>query len=463
VIGSCLTALLTRNEPFTYAPGNENIGGFTKLSPAEEGTPVKRTCALIAAVVLLAGCGGGQTATTESEGGSPGKVTLEWWHLSTSDPLKSIWEKRAKEFQAANPNVTIKMTVLENEAYKSKLTTLTQSGKAPDVFATWGGGVLKQQIDAGLVKDITADIAQELPNFTTAAMAAYQFDGKTYALPTDIGMVGFWYNKKHFEKAGISEPPKTWSGFLDAVKKLKDAGITPIALAGKEKWPGHYYWAYLAMRIGGLPALQQAAVDHDFTKPEFVEAGRQLKALVDLEPFQRGFLGAGYSTPDGQAASVSNGKAAMELMGQWAPTVQNDAGKGLGKDLGFFPFPEVEGGKGAITEAFGGGGGFAVGADAPKEALDLVKFLTSMEKHSETVESGAVLPVLKGEESAVKDDNLKVVAESLAGATGFQLYLDQAYPPAVGSEVNDSVAELIAGTKTPEQVAADITEVAKSE
>ncbi|MFI7451885.1 extracellular solute-binding protein [Nonomuraea sp. NPDC049714] len=426
---------------------------------------MKRTFALIAAAALVAGCGGGQAAAPEADasGGAPQKVTLEWWHLSTADPLKTVYETRAKEFQAKYPNVTIKMTVLENEAYKSKVTTLTQSGKAPDLFATWGGGVLKQQIDAGLVKDVSADVAPVLDTFTKASLTAYQFDGKTYALPVDIGMVGFWYNKKLFEQAGITEPPATWSAYLDAVKKLKAAGITPIALAGKEKWPGHYYWAYLAMRIAGLPALQQAGVDHDFTKPEFVQAGQQLKALVDLQPFQKGFLGASYSTPDGQAATVSNSKAAMELMGQWAPNVQNDNGKGLGDDLGFFPFPAVEGGKGTITEAFGGGGGMAVGADAPPEALELLKFLTETGNHTKAVEANAVLPVLKGEESAVKDPNLKVVAESLAGATGFQLYLDQAYPPAVGAEVNDSVAELFAGTKTPEQVAADITEVAKSE
>lgn len=426
---------------------------------------MRRFFALIAAAALVAGCGGGPSTTPEADpsGGAPQKVTLEWWHLSTADPLKTVYEKRAKEFQAKYPHVTIKMTVLENEAYKAKVTTLTQSGKAPDLFATWGGGVLKQQIDAGLVKDISGDVTSVLDTFTKASLTAYQFDGKTYALPVDIGMVGFWYNKKLFEQAGITEPPTTWSAYLDAVKKLKAAGTTPIALAGKEKWPGHYYWAYLAMRIAGLPALQQAGVDHDFTKPEFVQAGQQLKALVDLQPFQKGFLGASYSTPDGQAATVSNGKAAMELMGQWAPNVQNDNGKGLGDDLGFFPFPAVEGGKGTITEAFGGGGGMAVGADAPAEALELLKFLTETGNHTKAVEENAVLPVLKGEESAVKDPNLKVVAESLANATGFQLYLDQAYPPAVGAEVNDSVAELFAGTKTPEQVSADITEVAKSE
>ncbi|MFI7697794.1 extracellular solute-binding protein [Nonomuraea sp. NPDC049480] len=428
---------------------------------------MKRCLVLMATAVLVAGCGGGGGGTASSQpnqgGGSPAKVTLEWWHLSTSEPLKSLWAQRAKEFMAKNPNVTIKATVLENDAYKAKLTTITQSGKAPDLFATWGGGVLKQQVDAGLVKDISNDVADVLPTFTPAALSAYQIDGKTYGLPTDIGMVGFWYNKKLFEKAGITQPPATWAALLEDVKKLKAAGVTPIALAGKEKWPGHYYWAYLAMRIAGLDALKQAAVDKDFTKPDFIAAGQQVKALADLQPFQKGYLGAGYGTPDGQAATMGNGKAAMELMGQWAPVVQADAGKGLGDDLGFFPFPAVEGGKGSAADAFGGGGGLAVGADAPKEAVEFVKFMTEMGNHSKAVESGGVLPVLKGEESAVKDENLKQVATMLASAGGYQLYLDQAYPPAVGQQVNDSVAELIGGTKTPEEVGKDITEVAKTE
>ncbi|MGW4962301.1 extracellular solute-binding protein [Nonomuraea sp. NPDC004186] len=427
---------------------------------------MKRSLVLIATAVLMTGCGGGGgggSSTAPQQSGSAAKVTLEWWHLSTTEPLKSLWAQRAKEFEAKHPNVTIKATVLENDAYKAKLTTITQSGKAPDLFATWGGGVLKQQIDAGLVKDISSDVADVLPSFTPAALGAYQVDGKTYGLPTDIGLVGFWYNKKLFAKAGVTQPPATWSAFLEDVKKLKAAGVTPIALAGKEKWPGHYYWAYLAMRIAGLDALKQAAVDHDFTKPDFVAAGQQVKALADLQPFQKGFLGAGYGTPDGQAATVANGKAAMELMGQWAPAVQKDAGKGLGDDLGFFPFPAVEGGKGSISDAFGGGGGLAVGADAPAEAVQFAKFMTEMDNHSKAVAAGGVLPVLKGEESAVTDPNLKQVATQLAAAGGYQLYLDQAYPPAVGQQVNDSVAELIAGTKTPEEVGKAITEVAKSE
>lgn len=419
---------------------------------------------LAASALFLAGCSsGGQEAASPAAEGAPEKVTLEWWHILTGDPGKATYAKWAKAFQAQHPNVTIKITVLENEAFKSKMATQTASGKAPSIFTTWGGGVLKQQADAGLVKDITADLAPIQANFTPASLAAYQLDGKTYAVPVDIGMVGFWYNKKLFADAGVTEPPTTWTAFIDAVNKLKAKGTTPIALAGKEKWPGHYYWAYLAMRIGGLPALQQAGTSKDFTGPDFVAAGQRLKELSDLQPFQKGFQNAGYSTPGGQAASVSNGKAAMELMGQWAPDVQRTSGKGLGENLGFFPFPAVDGGKGTITEAFGGGGGFAVGADAPPEAAQFLEFISDPARHREAITNGFAMPVLKGAEDALKNPNLKMVADTLTGATGFQLYLDQAYPPAVGQEVNDSVAQLIEGKKTPEEVTQSITETAKSE
>ncbi|MFJ8667703.1 extracellular solute-binding protein [Streptomyces sp. NPDC093600] len=412
---------------------------------------------LTALSVPLAACGG------DDSGGKPaadGKVTLAWWNIATTEPGKSLFPQISSAFTAAHPDITIRATSLENEAFKSKLTATTASGKLPDVFQTWGGGVLRQQVDAGLVEDLT-DAFDWSSDLTPVSLQAYQFGGRTYGVPYDVGMVGFWYNKKLFAKAGITAPPATWAELLEDVERLKAAGVTPIALAGKEKWPGHYYWAYLAMRVAGLPALQQAATTKDFTGAGFVQAGTHLKELVDLQPFQTAFLGAGYSTPGGQAATMGNGKAAMELMGQWGPSVQKDAGADLGADLGFFPFPTVDGGAGRATEVFGGGSGFALRKGAPKEAMDFLKFFV-LENQSKLLASNGFLPVVKGAESRLTDANRKVVADSLVKATGFQLFLDQAYPPAVGQEVNDSVADLIAGEKTPEQVTRSITEAAKS-
>ncbi|WP_020140269.1 extracellular solute-binding protein [Streptomyces sp. 351MFTsu5.1] len=409
-------------------------------------------------MTALTGCGG------DSDGGSSdGTTTVEWWNISTTEPAKTVWAGLAKKFEAQNPKVKIKIVQLENDAYKSKMTALTASGKLPDIFHTWGGGVLKQQVDAGLVEDLSDRTKPWSDGLLKVTKEPYILDGKLYGVPFDMGMIGFWYNKKLFKQAGISEPPTTWSGFLEAVNKLKAKNITPIALAGKEKWPGMYYWAYLAMRTAGIAALQKASEDKDFTGAGFVEAGRHLKDLVDLQPFQKGFLNAAYSTPTGQAAAVGNSKAAMELMGQWAPSVQADSGKGLGSDLGFFPFPAVEGGKGAITEVFGGGGGHALRRGAPQAAVDFLKFFASEATELELVKKTSILPVLPNAEKAMTDPNLKLVQAQLKAATGFQLYLDQAYAPAVGQEVNDSVAALIAGSKSPEQVAQSITQTAKEE
>ncbi|MGW5285086.1 extracellular solute-binding protein [Streptomyces collinus] len=406
----------------------------------------------------LSGCGG------DSDGGSSsGTTTIEWWNISTTQPTKTVWAALAKKFEARNPKVKLKVVQLENDAYKSKMTALTASGKLPDVFHTWGGGVLKQQVAAGLVEDLTSGTKPWADTLLPVAGQPYLLDGKVYGIPFDIGMIGFWYNKSLFRKAGITTPPTTWSGFLDAVRKLKSAGITPLALAGKEKWPGMYYWAYLAMRTAGVDALREAGDSKDFTRPGFVAAGQHLKELAALGPFQKGFLGAAYSTPTGQAATVGNGKAAMELMGQWAPVVEADAGKGLGADLGFFPFPEVEGGKGKITEVFGGGGGHALRKGAPQAAVDFLQFFASETTDRELVRKTGVLPVVPAAEDVLTDPNLKAVEAQLKAATGFQLYLDQAYAPAVGQEVNDSVAALIAGSKSPAQVTQSITRTAKEE
>jgi len=163
---------------------------------------------------------------------------------------------------------------------------------------------------------------------------------------------------------------------------------------------------------------------------------------------------------------VGNGNAAMELMGQWAPSVEatsSSSKKGLGDKLGFFPFPAVDGGKGAATDAFGGGNGFAIGKNAPPATVDFLKYLLTADNQRKEAATGAVLPTSKAAADAIKDPNSQVVAKTLASATGFQLYLDQAYAPAVGTEVNDAVAELIAGKSSPDQVAKAIAQTAKNQ
>lgn len=395
------------------------------------------------------------------------KTKIVWWHISTADAEKAAWQGLADSFTAQNPNVEVEITVIENEAFKQKLATAMQSGNPPDVFQSWGGGVLYQYAEAGLVKDLTDDLAQDGwgDSFSSAALNLYGTGGKYYGVPWNMGVVVMWYNKALFTQAGIETNPATWTDFLGTVKQLQDAGITPITVGEKDKWPGHFYWVYLAIRTGGKAAFD-AAYNRtgSFADPPFVQAGEHLKELIDLQPFQDGFLGQAYNDAE---SLLANGKAAMELMGHWSPGNQKSLAEnkvGLGDDLAFFPFPMVEGGAGNPTDVLGGGNGFAVGKNAPPETIAFVKHLTSLESQKALIPVGlTVPPVVKGAEEAMTDPNLIAIAKMLADAEYLQLYYDQFLPPAVGATVNDAVQGIFAGTSTPEEAAQMIEDSAAQE
>jgi raffinose/stachyose/melibiose transport system substrate-binding protein len=377
----------------------------------------------------------------------------------------------ANEYMAKHPNVKINITILENEAFKTKLTTVMQGGTPPDIFQSWGGGTMNDQITAGMLKDITADLDANggawRNTFAPGALAVYAKDGKNYGVPWDMGIVSWWYNKDLFTQAKIANPPTTWTELLADVKTLKAAGITPISLGEKDSWTGMHIWSYLATRICGQAGfLAAAGRTGAFTDPCFVEAGKKLQDLIALQPFQSGFLGASH---DDMQGNFGNGKAAMELSGQWAPG--SEAGQAADKkgvaNLGMFSFPAVEGGAGTMTDVMGGGNGFAIGKNASPEAIDFVKYLTSAENQARVAASGGGIPVVKGGEVGLTqadtkaNPNMVVVQQTFAAAKYFQLYYDQYMPSAMGSIINDAVAGLYAGTKTPEQVAQAIEDGAK--
>ena len=218
-----------------------------------------------------------------------------------------------------HPNVTIDINVMENEAFKAALQTNLQAGDVPDLFQSWGGGGLREQVEAGLVQDITEQSAGVHRQPQPRSGRLYNVDGKQYGVPFNLGMVGFWYNKDLFAQAGIEAPPATWDEFLDVVQQLKDAGITPIAVGAGDKWPAHFYYSYLMVRLGGDEVMNAIAADGNFSVPEVIAAGDELQRLIDLEPFQDGFLAAPWDGPDGESGTMATACAAMDLMGQWAP------------------------------------------------------------------------------------------------------------------------------------------------
>lgn len=401
-------------------------------------------------------------ATEPAASGEP--VEIDWWHIQNSDPGLANWQAMADAFTAEHPNVKINITVHENDAFKDAIEPLLQSGDVPDLFQSWGTGDLRELVDQGLVQDVTDAVAPWISDLGAGPVSLYQVDGRQYGVPFNAGIVGFWYNQDLFAEAGIDAPPETWDEFLADVQTLKDAGITPIAVGAGAKWPAHFYYAYLMLRVGGAAALEEIAASNDFTHPAVIEAGERIGDLVALEPFQPGFLGADWDTPDGEAGIMATGGAAMDLMGQWAPgAFRSQAGvetvQDLDWEIGWFPFPAVEGGAGAGTEVIGGGDGFAVGKDAPPEAVEFLEFITNQDNQTTWAEAGSGIPVNPAAAGGLGPE-LVPVAEGLGASTFLQLYLDQFFPSEVGTAINDQTALLFAGEVSPEDAAAAITAVA---
>lgn len=77
-------------------------------------------------------------------------------------------------------------------------------------------------------------------------------DGEITSIPFEKAGAVFYYNKEVFEKAGITEFPKTWDELLEACKKIKDSGVTPISLyTADDAWYTCNLFTYLrqAMQV----------------------------------------------------------------------------------------------------------------------------------------------------------------------------------------------------------------------
>src|SRR5665647_1968998 len=248
----------------------------------------------VSVAMLLAACGGGNTE--EPEGGTPSdsgqaEVTLTFWHNSTTGAGREFWDNTVADFEAANPGVTINVQAIQNEDMDGKLQTALNSGDAPDIFMARGGGKLADIVEAGLVMDLTDLIDPAIADAVgEGVLNAFSIDGKVYGMPTAVLPGGIYYSQDLFDEAGISEPPATLGDMNAAVSALKDAGVAPIALGGKDAWPAAHWYYFFALRMCSQDVMNQAAATRSFDDACWTRAGEELQAFAETEPFNEDYL-----------------------------------------------------------------------------------------------------------------------------------------------------------------------------
>lgn len=388
-------------------------------------------------------------------------TTIRVASIARHPEVEAVWRAVADRFEADNPGYPVVFDSRLGAEYKAQLLGMLGSETPPDILFTWGGGHLRAIAHAGFATDLTEAMAAGWAfDYKPGALNNLIIDERIYAAPSNMSLVNLWANRTLLDKAGIEpESLKTWEGLLDAVTRLKAAGVMPIGVGGADRWPLAGYWAGLALAIAGPDGLD-AALHGDaegFEAPAFVEAGARLKDLADMEPFQANYRDL--SNIDAVRAFIG-GWTAMNLTGDWAYVEMSRNWPGgpdaAAENLVRIPFPPTDLGAGGEGSTIGGSDGWVLRAGAPEPALELLEHLANLEIQTELARLGHLVPSIAGADDAIGSPTLSAVATELTLSRHHQLFLDQVLGPQAGEKLNDVAVAIVDGDLTPEDAAAEI-------
>jgi multiple sugar transport system substrate-binding protein len=341
-----------------------------------------------------------------------------------SDPApKKAMEDLIADFQKANPDITVKWNNFDHEGYKSAIRNFL-TADPPDVAAWYAGNRMAPFVKAGLFEDVSELWEKEGFNDTLkSAAASMTIDGKKWGVPYTYYQWGIYYRKDLFAANGI-EVPKNWEQFVAACKKLKDAGITPIAIGTKALWPTGGWFDYMNLRVNGY----EFHMDLTAGKVPYTDA--KVKAVFDKwgELVKMGAFLENHAAIDWQDAlpQMVQGKAAMYLMGNFVVAPLKEAGL-TNDNLGFFQFPEITAGlpmaEDAPTDTFH----IPSGAKNKEDAKKFLAFLASAEAQTKMNITLGQLPV-NNKSTSPDDPFLKAGFEMLSKAYALAQFYDRDAP-----------------------------------
>jgi raffinose/stachyose/melibiose transport system substrate-binding protein len=429
-------------------------------------------CICFAFSMVLSGCGT-KTETAPPEGSTPAveesaeaapaetapaepaekvAVKISCWGIET-DPNSQIIKQAVDLFNQKNTvNATASVEFTEQEQYKTKIAAQMAANEIPDVFNTWAAGFLKPFVKAGKVYALSESLDKDAEwsgRYVKGVMSSLTFDGKAYAAPTTQTIVCLFYNKEIFQKYGLSEP-KTYADLKNIVKTLNDNGVVPFALGNKGPWVGAMYSELLANRIGGSEPFNKV---YDGTgtweDPSFIEAGKAMKELADMNAFPKGFNAL---DNDPSRAMFVEGKAAMHVMGSWA--IQQLMAEDAIKDkLDVCKFPAYDGGKGSADAWLGQPDqSFAVSAGSKviPAAAEFIKTMSDPEIQGKLAEAGNLVATNIPLDAAKVNPIAMKVADLQKSMTELFIFYDVGLGATVGNEFNNTIQAITAG-KSPEE------------
>ncbi|MFI0443947.1 ABC transporter substrate-binding protein [Actinomadura sp. 6N118] len=301
----------------------------------------------VSGALLISGCGGGDDDGGGKGGGDASQVEVfSWWTgPGEADGLNAM----KADFEKKNPGTKFVNAAIAGGSgtqAQAVLASRLQNRKPPDSFQGHAGAELLDYIKQGQIESLDAfydqnNLRQAYPQ---QLLEQISYQGKIYSVPVNIHRSNMlWYNPGILKDAGVSGPPKSVAEFITALKAVKDkTGKVPLSL-GAQWTANHLLESVLLGDLGtdAYNALWKPGADWG--------SAAVTKALTDFAEIMK-YTTAEAASTDWQGASkaVVDGKAAFNIMGDWAygyftGSAPNGLGKKDGTDFKYAASPGTDG------------------------------------------------------------------------------------------------------------------------
>lgn len=262
-----------------------------------------------------------------------GDVTIHFAeHVANIEAQEPHMMKIIQAFEETYPNIHIDITGKEVSEHNTQMTLLAGEDNLPDIF--WLEQTpAKEFAQHGYLYDLTEVLNEYgindslLPGLVNSCTV----EGKDYGMPSEVMMVGFFYNKGLFEQAGIKHVPVTYEEFTDAVDKLKGKGIVPLTVGAQDNYS---IWAFETMlaRYGFFEKLEDLNTGNvKWTNDDFIHYFEKVEEMRDNGTFTEDIANIGYFEAKER---FLGGNAAMFNTGAW--DIGDFENSTMAQDIGFF-------------------------------------------------------------------------------------------------------------------------------
>ena len=389
-------------------------------------------------------------------------IELRVWDPFTEGSASPTIEAVYAAFMEQNPNITITREAIGTDQMRQTVNTAISSGTGPDiVLYDPGPGYAGVLAEAGLLLPLDDYAAQYGWDERVAAPAAEAttLGGAFYGMPLTTDLIGMYYNQTLLDQEGMVAP-QTLDELVAFCGEATGKGYVPIAFGNNPGWEAFHQFSMTSNQMLGPEAMRALLFENQgsWDTTEIVAAIEAFfVTLRDAGCFPEDANAIGYD--DGNSLFF-NGEALLHTTGSWLVGDILEAMPDY--EVGFQPFPEIEGGQGRVWIA-GVGSAWYISANSahPDEAAAFIDYVYSQESVNRLVgENRFIIPVDFDLSTIELDPLTALIYEARQSAADegveFGYNVDVIAPPEFNDAMLNGFQAILAGDKTSEEQAVDL-------